>query len=508
MTQEVTKPQSSAELSSAMGTPYTPLRNTNQKQKTGWVSIAVGLGLIGLCLAGLFTSATVAVAGLWTVGMMLTLMFLGLPVAVALALPSVVGIYAISGTQAASNVLSTAPYNSVSSWSMSVLPMFIFMAMLLTHSGLVEKLYGAAYQWFSWLPGGIGVGTTAAGAGLASVSGSTIGMTYALGKAGIPEMLKVGYDRRIAVGTVIIAGLPGALIPPSILLVIYASIASVPVGPQLAAGAVPGILIAVLFAVFLVTLGFIIPRFFGRGSEAAAQATTPAVNWTSRMKALRGIWGVPLIFIVLFGGMFSGFFTPTEAGAAGALVALLLTLWLRRKDSPMQHVAKAAVATISSTAAIFFVLVGAEMLTRVLALTGLATMLTEFITDLGLSRVAFLLALIPVYIVLGMFFDTLSMLLLTVPILLPTLQAMDVNPLWFGVFVILLGELGMVTPPVGIISYIIYNIAKSPEVNQGQRISLGDVFMSLIWFLPVAVLFLVLMVFFPGMVEWLPSLLS
>lgn len=174
----------------------------------------------------------------------------------------------------------------------------------------------------------------------------------------------------------------------------------------------------------------------------------------------------------------------------------------------MQHVAKAAVATISSTAAIFFVLVGAEMLTRVLALTGLATMLTEFITDLGLSRVAFLLALIPVYIVLGMFFDTLSMLLLTVPILLPTLQAMDVNPLWFGVFVILLGELGMVTPPVGIISYIIYNIAKSPEVNQGQRISLGDVFMSLIWFLPVAVLFLVLMVFFPGMVEWLPSLLS
>ncbi|WP_147106807.1 TRAP transporter large permease [Nesterenkonia populi] len=499
---------SAAYMNLAMGAQFGPVGERPTKDKANWISIASGLGMIAMCLIGLFTSGTVAVAGLWTIGLMLVLMFLGLPVAIALALPSVVGIYAISGTQAASNVLSTAPYNSVSSWSMSVLPMFIFMAMLLTQSGLVEKMYRAANQWFSWLPGGMGVGTTAAGAGLASVSGSTIGMTYALGKVGIPEMLKLGYDKRIAIGTVIVAGLPGSLIPPSILLVIYASIASVPVGPQLAAGAVPGILIALMFATFLVILGFVVPHRVGRREARQGSRDEAPTTLESRLHALRDVWGIPVVLLVLFGGMFSGFFTPTEAGAGGALIALLLTLWLRRRDSPLQQVSKAAISTISATAAIFFVLVGAEMLTRVLAVTGLATMLTQFVTDLGLSRVTFLLALIPFYIVLGMFFDTLAMLLLTVPILLPTLEAMEVSPLWFGVFVILLGELGMITPPAGILSYIIYNITKSPEVNQGQRISLGDVFMSLVWFLPVAIVFLVLMVLFPGMAEWLPELLT
>lgn len=475
---------------------------------TRGTSLVVGFGLIALCLVGLFLSPTVAVAGIWTIGLMLVLMFLGVPIGIALAAPSLVGIYAISGVAATVNVLSVAPYNTVSSWSMSVLPMFIFMAMLLAKSGLVERIYIAANQWFRWMPAGIGIGTTAAGAGLASVSGSTIGMTYALGQAGIPEMLKAGYDKRIAIGTVIIAGLPGALIPPSILLVIYASIASVPVGPQLVAGAVPGILIAVTFGIFLTVLGFVAPKLFGRDTENKVTRDDDATTWKSRLGSLRAIWNVPVILIVLFGGLFSGAFTPTEAGAAGAMTALVLTIWNTRRDNALEKVGQAAVSTISATAAIFFVMIGAEILTRLLALTGLATMLTDFIVDLGLTRVTFLLALIPFYIVLGMFFDTLSMLLLTIPILLPTLEIMGVSPLWFGVFVVLLGETGMITPPVGILSYIIYNIAKSPEVNQGQNIRLNDVFVSLSWFLPVAILFLVLMIIFPQMTEWLPAILE
>lgn len=472
------------------------------------VSRTIGLGLIGLCLIGLFMSPTVSVAGGWTLGLMLVLMFLGVPIGIALAVPSLVGIYAVSGTSAAINIVSVAPYNTVSSWSMSVLPMFIFMAMLLAKSGLIERIYTAAHQWFKWLPGGIGVGTTAAGAGLASVSGSTIGMTYALGKAGIPEMLKAGYEKRIAVGTVIIAGLPGALIPPSILLVIYASIASVPVGPQLVAGAVPGILIAVTFGVFLAALGLIAPRLVGRSKSARSVTDDKAAQWKARIKSLQAVWSIPLILVVLFGGLFSGAFTPTEAGAAGAMTALLLTIWHTRGQKPLKKVGEAAVASISATAAIFFVMIGAEMLTRMLALTGLARLLTEVVVDIGLSRVAFLLLLIPFYIVLGMFFDTLSMLLLTVPILLPTLEVMGVSPLWFGVFVVLLGEIGMITPPVGILSYIIYNIARDPEVNQGHNIRLNDVFTSLLWFLPVAVIFLVLLIMFPQMTEWLPALLA
>ena len=165
-------------------------------------------------------------------------------------------------------------------------------------------------------------------------------------------------------------------------------------------------------------------------------------------------------------------------------------------------------STVSSTAAIFFIIIGAEMLTKLLAITGLAPVITEFITGLGLNRIGFLLVLVVLYLFMGMFFDTLSMMLLTIPILLPTLTVMEVSPLWFGVFVVLLGEMGMITPPVGILSFIVHNIAKNPEVNLGQTITLKDIFTSLLWFLPVAVFFLVLMISFPQMTEWLPDLLE
>lgn len=468
-------------------------------------ALIIGFGLVIGCLVGLFTSTSVAMAGLWSILLMLVLIFLSVPVALALSIPSIVGVYAISGVSASVNILSTAPYNTVASWSFSVIPAFIFMGMLLTQSGMTTKIYTATDRWFSWLPGGIGVGTTAAGAGLASVSGSTIGMTYTLARAGLPEMLRIGYDKRMAVGTVIVAGMPGALIPPSILLVIYAGIVSVPVGPQLVAGAVPGVLLAITFGIFILLLSIVFPKLVGRTKENKVAAS---VTWGERFRSLADVWGFPLIMLVLFGGLFSGTFTPTEAGAAAALTSLALSIFYTRKNRPLQAVSKAALAAVASTAAIFFIMIGAEMLTRLLAITGLAQIVTDFIVGLGLGRVAFLLALIVVYIILGMFFDTLSMMLLTIPILLPTLEAMGISPLWFGVFVILLGEIGMVTPPVGILSFIIHGIAQDPEVNQGQRITLGDVFTSLGWFLPISIIFLIIMIFVPGMTEWLPNLME
>ena len=225
--------------------------NGSRRERPGALALTVGFGLVAVCLIGLFTSPSAAIGGAWCIGMMLVLLFLSVPVAIALSVPSIIGVYAVSGIPATMNILSTAPFSAVSDWSMSVLPMFIFMGMLLTQSGLSGKVYRVADHWFSWLPGGIGIGTTFAGAGLSAVTGSTIGMTYALGRAGIPEMLKAGYDRRMAVGTIMVSGMTGNLIPPSILMVVYAGIASVPVGPALMAGAVPGILLAVCFAAFI-----------------------------------------------------------------------------------------------------------------------------------------------------------------------------------------------------------------------------------------------------------------
>lgn len=485
----------------------------SRRERPGTLALTIGFGLVAACLIGLFTSPTAAIGGAWCIGMMLVLLFLSVPVAIALSVPSIIGVYAVSGIPATMNILSTAPFSAVSDWSMSVLPMFIFMGMLLTQSGLSGKIYRVADHWFSWLPGGIGIGTTFAGAGLSAVTGSTIGMTYALGRAGIPEMLKAGYDRRMAVGTIMVSGMTGNLIPPSILMVVYAGIASVPVGPALMAGAVPGILLAVCFAAFIFGIGVAAPKLVGRGQNAQSptkntDTTRHTPTWRDRFTSLTGVWGFAIILVVLFGGMFSGIFTPTEAGAAAALCSLLLCLWEKRGEQPWRKVAESAMDTVAATSAIFFIMIGATMLTSLLAITGLAPILTGLITDLGLSRIGFLLVLIVLYIVMGMFFDTLSMMLLTIPILLPTLETMGVSPLWFGVFVVLLGEFAMVTPPVGIIPYIVHSIAKNPEVNLGATVTLRDIFISLLWFLPVGVIFLILMVAVPGMTEWLPDLIS
>lgn len=488
----------------------------SRRERPGTLALTIGFGLVAVCLAGLFTSPSAAIGGAWCIGMMLVLLFLSVPVAIALSVPSIIGVYAVSGVPATMNILATAPFSAVSDWSMSVLPMFIFMGMLLTQSGLSGKVYRVADHWFSWLPGGIGIGTTFAGAGLSAVTGSTIGMTYALGRAGIPEMLNAGYDRRMAVGTIMVSGMTGNLIPPSILMVVYAGIASVPVGPALMAGALPGIVLAVCFAAFIFAIGVAAPKLVGRGQSAQTaidstdptDTTRPATTWRDRFTSLTAVWGFAVILIVLFGGMFSGIFTPTEAGAAAALCSLLLCLWEKRGNGPWRKVTGSAMDTVAATSAIFFIMIGATMLTSLLAITGLAPILTGLITDLGLSRIGFLLVLIVLYIVMGMFFDTLSMMLLTIPILLPTLETMGVSPLWFGVFVVLLGEFAMVTPPVGIIPYIVHSIAKAPEVNLGHNVSLRDIFISLLWFLPVGVIFLILMVAVPGMTEWLPDLIS
>lgn len=496
--------ENTAAATSAASITASAGRTRTVKRATPW-GFLITFGVVIVCAIGLFTSVSDVASGLWCVALMVALMFTGLPIPISLGLASSLGIYYVSGTLALTNVLKTSAFTASSSWSMTVLPLFIFMGLLLTQAGLTQKMYRAAEMWFGWLPGGLGIGTTAAGAGLASVSGSTIGMTYALGRAGIPEMLKAGYDRRIAVGTVIIAGLPGQLIPPSILLVVYAGIASVPVGPQLMAGIVPGILIAVAYAFMLLFIGIVLPRLVGRDKLTITEAEK-SVTWGERFNALTQIWGLPLIMLVLFGGMFTGVFTPSEAGAAAAGMALVLAVLYTWRNKPVAQVATAAMNAVRSSAAIFFILIGAEMLTRMLAVTGLAESVTSFITDLGLSRFGFLCVLIVLYIFMGMFFDTLAMMLLTIPILMPAFAAYDINLLWFGVFIVLLGEIGMITPPVGVLSYVVYNICKKRDVNLGTRISLGDVFMSLLWFLPLSVVFLIVLILWPEMALWLPGI--
>ncbi|GAA2853190.1 TRAP transporter large permease [Streptosporangium fragile] len=466
-----------------------------------WIVLAVtAVVLVGSTVAMFFPLKPEAIGVLGCV-LMLGLIFLRMPVAVAMIIPALLGMLALRGPLLVESTLTTLPYQQVANWTLSVVPMFILMGLLLWKAGLTQSLYAAARQWLGWLPGGLAVGTNLAGAGLASVSGSSVGTTYALARIGIPEMLKAGYDKRLALGAVIVAGLPGQLIPPSIMLVIYAGIAEVPVGPQLLAGIGPGILVAVLFTVMIVLFA----RKWAVATPGEA-GTHPRTTWNERFASLLKVWPVPLLIAVIVVGMFSGMFTATEAGAVAAVFSLLITFLWKRGDGPWRAIADASMGTVSSVGAIFFMLVGVEALSRMFTLTGISTGFADLVESMNLGRVEFLLMMTVVYIVLGTFMEPLPMMVLTIPILMPTLQALDVSLLWYGAFAVFMGELAVVSPPVGILAFIIHTITKDPEVNQGHEISMNDIFTALWWFMPMAIVVTIIMIFFPEIATFIPDL--
>ena len=459
--------------------------------------IAVAGGMIAMFLP--LVPKAIGTAGVLT---MVALIFLRVPIGLAMTIPALLGLYALRGIPAVEGALASMPFDVVANWSLSVIPMFVLLGLLMWKSGVTNALYDAGRLWLGKLPGGLAIGTNLAGAVLSAVSGSTIGTTYALARIGIPEMLKSGYDKRLAIGAVIAAGLPGQLIPPSIMLVIYAGIVEIPVGPALLAGVGPGILVAFVFTIAIMIFATRWAR--GQKSTVVVQKSTGV----DRLHVLTRIWPVPLLIAVIMGGMFSGMFTATEAGAVAALGALAITLWWRRKDAPLRGVREAAMATVSSVGAIFFMLIGVEMLTRMLTLTGISSAFATWVQGLELGRVGFLLLMMVIYILLGTFMEGLPMMLLTTPILMPTIASLDISLFWFGAFVVFMGELAILTPPVGILAFVIHSITKEKAVNQGQNISLNDVFNSAWWFMPFAILVTVLLILFPEIATYLPDLAS
>jgi C4-dicarboxylate transporter DctM subunit len=470
--------------------------------KRAWVVMAITLVLVVGSATAMFMPLVPEAIGVAGIAMMLGLIFLRLPVAIAMIVPSMLGMFALHGSPLVESTMATLPYTSVASWTLSVIPMFILMGLLLWKAGLTESLFDAGRLWLAWLPGGLAVGTNVAGAGLAAVSGSSLGTTYALARIGIPEMLKAGYDKRLAIGSVIVAGLPGQLIPPSIMLVIYAGIAEVPIGPQLLAGVGPGLLVAAMFTVMIVVYS----RVWAPAAGGVVDAdTADVVTWSARFRALARTWPVPLVIGVVIYGMFSGVFTATEAGAFAAVLSVLITFVVQRGKLAIRSLVAASTATVSSVGAIFLLLVGVDSLGRMMALTGISSGFAELIESMDLTRVWFLLLMTAVYIILGTFMEGLTMMVLTIPILMPTLISLDISLLWYGVFAVFMGELAVVTPPVGILSFVIHSICQEPEVNQGQKITLSDVFNACWWFMPMAVVTTLVLIFFPEIATWLPN---
>ncbi|MFC7550466.1 TRAP transporter large permease [Plantactinospora sp. GCM10030261] len=442
------------------------------------------------CVVAMFTLTDRVAIGSVAMVLMLLLMALRVPVSISMIATGLLGIYVLAGERALTSSLRDYPFRTMGDWQLSVLPMFILMGLVMWRSGITAQVFRAAEKWLARLPGGLGVATNFAGAGMASVSGSTLGISYALGRIAIPEMLRAGYDKRLATGVVTMAGTLGQLIPPSILLVVYAGVAQVPIGDQLLAAIVPGVILAMAYAVTVIAHATLKP--------SSAPRVNRQVTWAEKFSSLAGVWPLPLLLLVILGGLYSGVFTATEAGACAAALACFAAVLVSRRKF-WKHLYQSSRDTVISTAAILFLLIGVGIINRFLALSGVATAFADLIEGLPFGRVGFLLVLVLFYLVLGTFMEPLGMILLTVPVFAPTLAALDINLLWFGVFLIIMGEIAIISPPVGVLLFIIYQMARDPEVNVGHEIRMADVLRGTLPFLAAALVVVGILIVAPGL---------
>ncbi|WP_420391487.1 TRAP transporter large permease [Acuticoccus sp.] len=425
------------------------------------------------------------------VGLILVLLALRVPIAFALGGVSFLGVMMVRGPQAALGMVGSLPFDFAASWELSAVPMFLLMGAVAFHTGLTASLYTAARLWLNRLPGGLAVATNFTAAGFAAASGSSLATAAAVGRLAIPEMLRYGYDKALATGTVAAAGTLGALIPPSIAFVIYGWFTQQSVGALLIAGIIPGLLTAAIYTVMIVARCVANPALAPRIDITAASRE----KWAALLK----VWPLPLLILFVIGSIYAGVATPTEAGALGAFFAFLIALVQGRLTlGAVRHSVSEALVT---TASLFFLAVGAVFLTRFLAMAGVPRFIAELVTQYQLGPIELVLAMSAVYVVLGMFLDPIGLMLLTLPVFLPAFKAAGVDLIWIGVIVVKLIEIGLLTPPVGINVYVVKGVV-------GDAVPLATIFRGVAWFLACEAVIMAMLITWPQLSLWLPALMG
>jgi tripartite ATP-independent transporter DctM subunit len=428
--------------------------------------------------------------GLLGIGALLVLLLLRTPIGVALGLVAFVGVSVVLNTNAALGLLGAVPFDFIGDWSLSAVPMFIFMGYIATEMKLTAALFGAMRVFLSGLPGSLAVSSVAACAMFAAASGSSVATSASMSRISVPEMLRLGYQPALAAGTVAAAGTLGSLIPPSILMVLYGIFAEVSIQQLFAAGVLPGLLTAALFMAMIMIRVTLDP--------ALAPDARERPRLRERFAALQGIWPLPLLVFGVLGGIYAGVFTPTEAGAVGSALAVLIAVVQR--NFTLAGFWRAARATGTATASIFIIAVGAGLFARFMAFTGVPAFLSDMLIGGGQSETLLIVQIAILFLILGMFVDSIGIMLLTLPIILPMLKAVDVDLVWFGILVIKLLEIGLVTPPVGLNVFVM-------KSSLGNLVTLTQLFRGVGWFIVVDLIVLALLISFPWISLWLPSLM-
>jgi tripartite ATP-independent transporter DctM subunit len=421
----------------------------------------------------------------------LALVALRVQIGVALGVVSFIGIASIMNLKAALGTLTAVPYNFVGDWSLTAIPMFLLMGYIASSTGLTAGLFAAMRIFLSRLPGGLAVASVGACAMMSAASGSSVAVSAAFARIATPEMIRYRYDPGLAAGVIASAGTLGSMIPPSILMLLYAYVAEVSDAKCFMAGFLPGVLSALVFAAMIIVRVKLKPSL--------APAFTETYSREEKIAVLKNVWPLPVLVIGVMVGIFIGLFTPTEAGAIGAALALVIAQVRRTLTWPILW--KALTLTLTGTASIFMVVIGTVLLGKFMAVSGVPGAVTAWFMGFGTSQLAVIATVAILYLILGCFLDSIGLLLLTLPIVLPLARATVIDLIFFCILLVKLLELGLVTPPVGLNVYV-------TKSALGNLVSLTTVFRGVAWFIVADLVTLAILVAFPVISLFLPSLMN
>ena len=419
---------------------------------------------------------------------LLVMIFMRAPIGLAMMLCGIGGLYfAMGGSNIFLSKLKSETYSTFSSYSLTIIPMFLLMGQFATLSGMSKSLFKAAESWLGHRKGGVAMAAVGACAGFGAICGSSLATAATMSKVALPELRRYGYSGGFSTATLAAGGTLGILIPPSVILVIYAILTEQNIAKLFLAAFVPGILAAIGY---MITISIYVRLY------PDAAGTRERVPYGERMRALLDVWPVLLVFGLVVGGIYLGWFTPTEAAAIGAGGAIIITALRGRLSWPQFR--DAVVSTLMTSGFIFTVLTMAFMLNGFVALTNIPYAITGFVESLNIPALGVVVVIMVIYFFLGMILDTAGMMALTVPIFFPIVQALGVDAIWFGILVVRAMEVAMITPPIGITVYVMSGIA--PDVP------LSTIFKGIIPFVIADVMHIILLMAFPALVLFLPYL--
>lgn len=432
--------------------------------------------------------------GLISVVLVFALVLLGVHLAYAMSAMAVIGVWLITGQMDVGiRLLANTSYTSLMEYIYGAVPMFLLMGLLANHSGGSEELYEAAQALFGRLRGGVGITTVIANAIFAAVTGVSLASVIVFGKIAIPQMLRMGYDRRFSFGTVVGSSVLGMLIPPSLLLIVYGILAEQGIGRLFLAGLLPGILLTTIYCIGIIIAGILRPQLLGKALEKNNDR-----KFVDRLPVLIKPWGLILLVCLVLGGIYLGFFSPTEAGAVGAAWAFILCLMKRKMNS--SSLWKILLETGRSLGGLYFLFIGATMFSRMLAFSGLPGQVGQYVLSLNTSAMTIIILFLLLFIVLGSMLDSFSIMMLTLPVMIPVLNTMQVDLIWFGIIATVALEMGMLTPPFGTVVFAL-------KATMNTDATVEEIFIGAFPFLFMMVITLIILIMFPSISVWLPSVM-